>query len=95
MPIGKFVVDFSCPAARLVIEVDGSQHEEKEIRKRDDDRTCWLKSEGYRVLRFWNNDVTQNLNGVMEAIYEALYGARDAEPLVLRHTRHRLNVKPK
>lgn len=74
MPIGKFVVDFACPAAHLVIEIDGSQHGEGEGRARDDKRTRWLESEGYRVLRFWNNDITQNIHGVMDVIFAALYG---------------------
>ncbi|MFY9686485.1 MAG: endonuclease domain-containing protein [Pseudolabrys sp.] len=57
MPIGNFIVDFACPAARLVIEVDGSQHGESQGVERDKDRTAWLESQGYRVLRFWNNNV--------------------------------------
>jgi very-short-patch-repair endonuclease len=88
MPIGKFVVDFACPAARLIIEVDGSQHGEGEARLRDQLRTEWLESEGYRVLRFWNNEITQNIHGVMDAVYVALYGTREAEARVLRHERH-------
>jgi hypothetical protein len=88
MPIGKFVVDFACPAARLIIEVDGSQHGEDEARLRDLLRTEWLVSEGYRVLRFWNSDVTHNIHGVMDAVYAALYGLREAEPRVLKHERH-------
>jgi hypothetical protein len=89
MPIGKFVVDFACPAARLVIEVDGSQHGENEGRLHDQQRTEWLESEGYRVLRFWNNEITQNISGVMDAIYAALYGSREAQSRVLKHERHK------
>jgi len=89
MPIGKFVVDFACPAARLVIEVDGSQHGENEASLRDRQRTEWLESEGYRVLRFWNNEITQNIFGVMDAIYAALYGSSEAQSRVLKHMRHK------
>ena len=52
VPIGRFVVDFACMAARLVIEMDGSQHNEANQQERDEKRTCWLKGEGYRVIRF-------------------------------------------
>jgi very-short-patch-repair endonuclease len=89
MPIGNFIVDFACPAARLVIEVDGSQHGDVANTARDRQRTQWLESEGYRVLRFWNSDITQNIAGVMETIYAGLYGTRDAEPQALKHRRRR------
>ncbi len=89
IPIDKYVVDFACPAAHLVVEVDGSQHGEDEGRRDDETRTQWLASEGYRVLRLWNNDVTHNIHGVMEAIYAAVYGSPAAEPQPLKHTRHR------
>src|SRR3972149_6986445 len=87
MPIGQFVVDFACPAAHLVIEVDGSQHAEAQDKIRDEKRTRWLESEGYRVLRFWNNDITLNMRGVLESIYAELYRSPEAEPRVLKHTR--------
>jgi len=87
MPIGNFIVDFACPAARLVIEVDGSQHAEAGKFANDIARTQWLQSQGYRVLRFWNNDVSQNIRGVLETIYAALYGSPDAEARPLKHER--------
>src|SRR5262249_14892264 len=74
VPIGPYVADFACMAARLIIEVDGSQHGHNDARKRDDARTRWLEAEGYRVMRFWNNDLTGNMDGVLEAIYAAIYG---------------------
>jgi very-short-patch-repair endonuclease len=89
MPIGDYMVDFACPAIRLVIEVDGSQHGESAARIRDETRTKWLEAQGYRVVRFWNNEVTTNMEGVMDAIYANIYGAGDAEPHILKHTRHR------
>ena len=89
VPIGPYVADFACMAARLIIEVDGSQHERENIRDRDEKRTCWLEAEGYRVLRFWNNDITANMSGVLETIYVAIYGSSTAQPEPLKHQRHR------
>ena len=74
-------------AARLVVEVDGSQHGEATGSKHDRERTQWLEAEGYRVLRFWNNDVMRNNRAVMEAIYAELYG--DAAPRPLTHDRRK------
>jgi very-short-patch-repair endonuclease len=71
-PIGNFIVDFCCKEHRLVIELDGSQHSEAEALARDKRRTLALEAKGYRVMRFWNNDVLQNVAGVIDAILEAL-----------------------
>jgi very-short-patch-repair endonuclease len=71
VPIGPYVADFACLKERLIIEVDGSQHGEDANTRRDEARTHWLNSEGYRVIRFWNNDVMSNTKAVMEAIHEA------------------------
>jgi very-short-patch-repair endonuclease len=94
MPIGNFVVDFACPAAYLIVEADGSQHGEDDGRRRDRTRTRSLESEGYRVIRFWNNEITQNIQGVMEAIYANIYGSLESEPYVLKHARHRGTAHP-
>ncbi|HEU5275652.1 MAG TPA: endonuclease domain-containing protein [Xanthobacteraceae bacterium] len=72
VPIGPYVADFACMAARLIIEIDGSQHAEGPVAETDKERTRWLESEGYRVIRFWNNDITQNMTGVLEAIHIAI-----------------------
>jgi very-short-patch-repair endonuclease len=72
VPLGAFVVDFLCEAARLVIEIDGDSHAGNEAR--DAERTQWLEAHGYRVLRFWNNDVMRNMEGVLRALEEALDG---------------------
>ncbi len=69
-PIGPYIVDFFCPEARLVLEVDGGQHGVREAT--DEVRTEWLRARGYRVLRFWNNNVLQNTEGVLHRIDEAL-----------------------
>jgi len=72
VPFGSYVVDFCCHAARLIIEVDGGQHNTSEGQEADTVRTRWLESSGYRILRFWNNDVLGNTVGVIEAIQSAL-----------------------
>jgi hypothetical protein len=72
-----------------VIELDGSQHGNEPNKLNDEVRTRWLEIEGYRVLRFWNNDLIENIDGVMETIYAALYGSRDAEPMPLKPERRR------
>jgi very-short-patch-repair endonuclease len=68
--IGNYVVDFCSPKHKLIIEPDGSQHQDQE--EYDTERTTFLKSRGYRVLRFWNNDVMNDIDGVIECINKAL-----------------------
>ncbi len=69
-PVGPYIVDFFCPEASLIIEVDGGQHATREAE--DKARTHWLEACGYRMLRFWNNDVLQNIEGVLVTIWDAL-----------------------
>jgi len=68
---GPYVADFACVAARLIIEVDGSQRGRGDLCKRDERRTRRLEAEGYRVWRFWNNDLTRDMDGALEAICAA------------------------
>ena len=70
MPIGPYFADLTCFASRLVVELDGGQH--ADAREYDRARTRFIESRGYRVLRFWNNDVAQNIDGVIETIAQAL-----------------------
>jgi len=63
-------VDFLCLEQRLVIELDGGQHAVEQ--PADARRTDWLEAQGFRVIRFWNNEVLQNLEGVLESIRLAL-----------------------
>jgi very-short-patch-repair endonuclease len=65
--LGRYVVDFLCVEARLVIELDGGQHDPAT----DAPRTRWLEANGYRVMRFWNNEVIENLDGVADTILVA------------------------
>ncbi len=69
-PIGSYIVDFYSSEARLVIELDGGQHGEQQAY--DEKRTTFLEAQGYRVLRFWNNEVLANVEGVLEVIAGAL-----------------------
>src|ERR1700688_3226160 len=86
-PIGPYVVDFFCPAKRLIVELDGGHHHEDETAKRDPGRQLWLEQDGYRVIRFWNSDISSDLNAVLERIYVELHGSREAEITPLKHHR--------
>jgi len=63
LPIGPYVVDFVCISARLIVELDGGQHAEQ--RRYDEGRDRYLREQGFIVLRFWNNDVLENMDGVL------------------------------
>src|SRR5882724_2615007 len=93
-PIGPYVVDFFCPAAHLIIELDGGHHNEDETAQKDRARQQWLEREGYRVIRFWNSDINSSLEGVLEQIYIELYGSRDVEARHLKHRRHPRQRRP-
>jgi very-short-patch-repair endonuclease len=69
-PIGRRIADFACPSRKLVIELDGGLHAERT--EADDRRTAEIAHYGYRIIRFWNNDVLENLEGVLETIRHAL-----------------------
>lgn len=69
--IGPYIVDFCCPAKKIIIEIDGSQHiENKEY---DDARTLFLEKLGYQVLRFWNNEINDTIEGVIMKIQQSIY----------------------
>jgi len=70
--IGPYFADFACHRYKLIIEVDGAGHGEPRQMLADADRTAYLKSREYRVLRFWNNEVLKEIEGVMTAIYAAM-----------------------
>ena len=79
-PIGQYVVDFVCREKRLVVEVDGGQHAES---RRDAVRDRWLAQHHYRVLRFWNNEVLEYIEGVWEMIFAAASAAAPPHPDLL------------
>lgn len=68
-PIGPYFVDFACIEQKLVVEIDGGQHCENQ---KDETRTAYLKQEGFTLLRFWNNEVLNNLDGVLETLKNQL-----------------------
>jgi very-short-patch-repair endonuclease len=68
--VGNYIPDFCSPKAKLIIELDGSQHLEQE--EYDQERTKHLELLGYRVIRFWNNDVMNNIDGVILAIIHSM-----------------------
>ena len=71
-PIGSYIVDFVSFERKLIIEIDGGQHNEEMTKERDEERAMRLEERGYRVMRFWNNEVLTNAEGVLERIREAL-----------------------
>ncbi|MDE2837942.1 MAG: endonuclease domain-containing protein [Chloroflexota bacterium] len=77
-PIGPYIVDFVCFETRLVIEVDGGQHAEQA--DYDAARTAWLESQGFRVMRFWNNEVLEQMGAVREALWLEIGGGTPTHP---------------
>lgn len=69
-PIGPYIVDFFCPSAKLVVELDGGQHGERS--QRDAAHTRWLEKRGYRVIRFWNTEVFENFEGGLARLWAEL-----------------------
>lgn len=77
-PVGKYIVDFACVEMKLVIELDGGQHQDQV--DCDELRTKYLQSQGWRVLRFWNNDVLGNLDGVLSSVLDSLRSLPPSRP---------------
>ena len=71
-PIGRYIVDFASFGSRIVVEIDGGQHGLPEGAQSDRERDTFLRSEGFNVLRYWNSDVDENLEGVMESVLSVL-----------------------
>jgi very-short-patch-repair endonuclease len=71
-PVGPYVLDFYCPSARLAVEIDGGQHALPDAQVHDRRRDARLVAKNIRMLRFWNNDVSSNLDGVLQTIAAAL-----------------------
>jgi len=71
-PVGRYIVDFVCFHAKLIIEADGGQHGMPDGARADAARDAFLRSQGFWILRFWNSEIEDNLDGVIEVIQEAL-----------------------
>ena len=90
MPVGPFICDFLCRERLLVVEVDGGQHAES---ARDASRTTYIEGQGYGMIRFWNNEVTENLEGVIQAIALALRSNPPPTPSRVREGKSREAAK--
>ena len=77
-PIGPYIADFACIEQKLVIELDGGQHQDQRVQ--DIHRTAYMQAQGWHVLRFWNNEIVNNLDGVLSAIAEHLTDAPPSSP---------------
>ncbi len=82
VPIGRYIADFACHRARLVIEVDGNQHGQVLAAERDAARDAWFAAEGYRTLRFSNHDVLRQRDSVLDTIFAACEPYRTARDLL-------------
>jgi very-short-patch-repair endonuclease len=78
-PIGKYIVDFVCYEKRIIVECDGGQHIVQ--KDKDSKRDEWLKDRGYKILRFWDNEVLQNLDIVLDVIWKVLSDHPPPNPL--------------
>ena len=70
--LGLYILDFFCPSLLLAVELDGGQHNESESKEYDEARTEYLKNQGIEVLRFWNHEVLQNINGILNRMAERI-----------------------
>ncbi len=68
--MGPYIIDFYCPKSKLAIELDGGQHAEQERKEYDEARSEYLRAHGVNVMRFWNNEIMMNIDGVLEMIAE-------------------------
>lgn len=75
--MGSFIADFACIHLKLLIEVDGGYHQLPEQTVSDEERTGWLKSQGFTVIRFTNNQITEDINNVIKEIKETIWTLRN------------------
>jgi very-short-patch-repair endonuclease len=90
VPIGPFIADFACYDLRIVIEVDGGQHAES---RSDHRRDHWFARNDFLVLRFWNNDVLSNLDGVLTSLLDALEKRSRAPNFEIRRANHQITIQ--
>ena len=79
-PLDPYVLDFYCPALKLAIELDGSGHDSQACEKRDQTREKFLSEEGIAIIRFWNHQVREELDSVLDAIWLALENRGNPSP---------------
>jgi very-short-patch-repair endonuclease len=82
VPVAGYIVDFACPDKKLIVEVDGSQHGETEAALNDAERTRRLEEDGWTVIRFWNDDVLRDIDGVCNHII-TVAGLDQPEPVAM------------
>ena len=80
-PIGKYIVDFVCFEKKIIIELDGGQHAMLSEKQKDIEKDKWFKTQGYRALRFWDNEVLMNTRGVLEVIRTYCFNHPPLNPL--------------
>ncbi|MXZ02652.1 MAG: endonuclease domain-containing protein [Chloroflexi bacterium] len=83
-PIGRYIVDFVSFEHRLIVEVDGGHHQQSDQVVHDTNRTRWLESQGFQVVRFWNNEVLTEYEAVQDAILQAIENRCNYRPFVRR-----------
>ena len=71
-PVGNYIVDFVCFEKKLVLEIDGNPHKHTDVKRNDKQRTAWMQSEGFKVLRFWNADILNNIEVVLKKVKDCL-----------------------
>jgi very-short-patch-repair endonuclease len=79
-PLGKYIVDFYCHEYRLVVEIDGDTHGQKDTQITEQKRTAFLESQGLRVIRFTNREVVRNIDGIMESLEKLLNEIKEEAP---------------
>ena len=72
-PLGDYIVDFICREKKLIVEIDGGQHNSPENVIKDLERTQYLNSKGYKVIRFWNNDIDNNIEGIFDELRRIIF----------------------
>ena len=83
-PIGPYIVDFVCFEKKIIVELDGGQHALPEEVRKDGKRDQWFEAQGYKVLRFWDNEVLTNTQGVLEVIWRHCLDHPPLNPLPSR-----------
>ncbi len=92
--VGDYIVDFVCFESKLIVELDGGQHNELDAQEYDQQRTVWLESQGFCLLRYWNHDVLADCDAVVEAIWIALGKPNRTVPSTLNQDKENSGGEP-